>query len=89
VHEVQDTAAAIRRFVAALGRRLAAEGDVSDLAIFGQLKADLEQARTAAVLGLRAQGFTDTQIARGLGIRQQSVSERWPSGGGQREERWP
>jgi hypothetical protein len=71
----EDTAGAAERLPAATCRRIITEGPDA-LALLCDLAGALEQGRTTAVLGLRAAGYTDGQIAAGLGISQQAVSKR-------------
>jgi len=75
---VEDDAFAgfARRIVAAFGRRIAV-GDVEDLRLLSSLSADVDTALRAAVTGLRANGFTWSQIADRLGVTKQSAQERF------------
>jgi hypothetical protein len=68
--ELDEFSAAARRFTKALGRR-AADADPEDLAYLLALEHDLADAKRAAVNGLRAQGRSWEDIARGLCMTRQ------------------
>lgn len=72
----REIAGATVRFVRALGWRLA-EADPEDLALLGQVRAELDRAYTNAIGGLR-ENFSDAQIGEALGITRQAVRQRWP-----------
>ena len=74
--ENDDYAAFTRRVVAAQGRRIAA-GDIDNLAGLGTLAEDVERAVTTAVAGLRAAGFSWSEIAGRLGVTRQAAQQRW------------
>lgn len=65
-----------RRIIAAFGRRIAV-GDVEDLRLLATLSTDVDVALREGVKGLRANGFTWTQIADRLGVTKQSAQERF------------
>lgn len=70
--ETHEYAQASRRFVRALGARLA-DGDPEDLAEIGRVREELEAATRVAVNGLREQGRSWDDIAKGLGITRQGA----------------
>lgn len=72
-----DVASGLVRQLAAFGRRVG-QGDPDELTFLKQLRAELDTALAAAVLGLRAAGFSDGQIGRELGVTGQAVNKRWP-----------
>lgn len=72
-----DTYAAFsRRVIAAHARRIAT-GDIEALPDLTALYDDLDQAVHDAVLGLRACGYSWTEIATRLGITRQAAHQRW------------
>lgn len=75
--ETHEIAAAVCRLVLAIGRR-AAEGDPEDLAELFRIEDTVAIALAAAVDGLRAQGRSDSEIGRVLGVTKQAVAQRWP-----------
>jgi hypothetical protein len=76
--EMADCEGAVVRQIRAMGRHIAEEGfDATELEVLRLWQEELTAARTAAVRGLQARGFSDTEIARGLGISQQAVSKQW------------
>jgi DNA-directed RNA polymerase specialized sigma24 family protein len=77
--ETHELVGAIERMLDALGDRVAAE-DPPDLLYFELLRARLKATYRRAVDGQRRSGFTDRDIGEALGIRRQSVEERWPRG---------
>jgi DNA-directed RNA polymerase specialized sigma24 family protein len=76
VVENDDYAAFARRILAAYGRRVA-QGDVEALRALINLGRDIEQATDTAVTGLRAHGYSWTEIADRLGISRQAAHQRW------------
>lgn len=74
--ENDEYAAFIRRVLRAYTRRVAT-GDVEALADMNRLATDLDQAITDAVTGLRACGYSWTEISRPLGITRQAAQQRW------------
>lgn len=75
--ETPEVAAAARRLLRAVGKRVATE-DPEDLAILRTLDAELEQAWMNAITGLRQTGYSDAQIGEALGVKKQAVQQRWP-----------
>ncbi len=76
VIENDEYAAFTRRIVKAYSRRVAA-GDIEALASMVTLAADVEAAIQDAVVGLRAFGYSWTDIANRLGISRQAARQRW------------
>jgi DNA-directed RNA polymerase specialized sigma24 family protein len=71
-----EYAAFVRRAIRGHARRVAA-GDVEALADMVALSAELEQALQTAVDGLRAFGYSWTEIADRLGVSRQAARQRW------------
>jgi hypothetical protein len=65
--DTEDVAAGTIRLIKRVCERIAEECDAEGL--------------SAAVLGLRAHGTSDVQIAAALGRKRQAISKRWPGGG--------
>jgi hypothetical protein len=82
VVENPEYVAFTRRIVRAYGRRVAS-GDVEALPELALLVSDVEQATRAAVRGLRAFGYSWSEIAARLGVSRQAAQMRW----GDRAER--
>ncbi|NUW30740.1 hypothetical protein HTZ77_04790 [Nonomuraea sp. SMC257] len=76
VVENDQYAAFLQRAIRAYGRRIAA-GDVEALADAVDLIDELDAAIAHAVNGLRAQGYSWTDIARPLTISRQAAQQRW------------
>ena len=76
VAENDEYAAFTRRIVRAYSRRVAA-GDIEALASMVTLAHDVETAIQDAVIGLRAFGYSWTDIATRLGISRQAARQRW------------
>lgn len=76
VVENTEFAAFARRIIRAHGRRVAT-GDVEALRDLVALSADLDQAITAAVVGLRTYGYSWAEIGSRLGISRQAAQQRW------------
>lgn len=74
--ENDDYASFVRRIVRAHGRRIAA-GDVEGLAALAALSADVDNALTAAVTGLRDVGYSWAEIGARLGMSRQAAQQRW------------
>jgi CRP-like cAMP-binding protein len=69
----------VRRLLRALSRRVGQEyGVVEDLVLFRDLEVELQTQYAAAVAGLRKLGYSNTDIARVLGVSRQAVAKRWP-----------
>ena len=71
-----EYAAFVQRIIRAHSRRVAA-GDVDALAALVALSGELDQAISDAVGGLRAWGYSWTEIAARLGITRQGAQQRW------------
>ncbi|MEU1843838.1 hypothetical protein [Micromonospora sediminicola] len=69
-------AAFARRIIRAHGRRVA-DGDVEALRDLVALSSAIDQAITDAVVGLRAFGYSWTEIGQRLGISRQAAQQRW------------
>lgn len=67
-----------RRILRAVGRRVGT-ADPEDLAELLALRADLDGAIDAAVLGMRQTGYSWAEIARGSGTTKQAAFARWAS----------
>ena len=71
-----STLAFARRAIRAHARRVAA-GDVDALAEMTGLAAELDEAITQAVTGLRNTGYSWAEIAARLGVTRQAAQQRW------------
>lgn len=80
VRDNEKFAAAARRFLRALARRVAG-GDIEGIALLLGLAVELATAIQDAVNGLRAHGFTWDEIAARAGIKRQTAWERWGKAG--------
>ncbi|MER7893567.1 hypothetical protein ABTX15_27505 [Micromonospora sp. NPDC094482] len=69
-------AAFARRIIRAHGRRVAA-GDVEALGDLVALSAAIDDAIGDAVIGLRAFGYSWSEIGQRLGISKQAAQQRW------------
>jgi hypothetical protein len=76
VVENDEYAAFVRRIIRAFARRVAT-GDVEALRDMVGLSALLDDAIGDAVKGLRAHGYSWTEIADRLGITRQAAHQRW------------
>jgi hypothetical protein len=74
--ENDEYAAFVRRAIRAHARRVAA-GDVDALADMTGLAADLYEAISLAVIGLRNIGYSWAEIAVRLGVTRQAAQQRW------------
>ena len=74
--ENDEYAAFVRRVIRGHARRVAA-GDVDALADMTGLSAELDQAITQAVTGLRNIGYSWAEIAARLGVTRQAAQQRW------------
>lgn len=74
--ETPDVAAAVKRMIRAIGRRVGQE-DPSSLASLVMLEDALARAWRDAVNDLRGAGFSDREIGEALGVSQQAVQQRW------------
>jgi hypothetical protein len=66
----------IRRILRAYSRRVA-DGDVEALSLMTGLADELDNAIAQAVKGLRAQGYSWTEIGDRLGVTRQAARQRW------------
>ena len=76
VVENDQYAAFIRRVIAAYSRRVAA-GDIDAIIDMTSIAAELDDAITEAVTGLRAAGYSWADIAARLGVTRQAAQQRW------------
>ena len=76
VVENDEYAAFVRRILRAHAR-LIASGDVEALGDMVALSSVLDDAISDAVVGLRAHGYSWTDIAQRLGITRQAAHQRW------------
>jgi hypothetical protein len=66
----------IRRILRAYSRRIA-DGGIEALSLMTRLAGELDDAIGQAVKGLRAQGYSWTEIGDRLGITRQAARQRW------------
>ena len=78
ITENSEYAAFARRILRAYSRRVAA-GDVESLAHLISLSEDIDSAIQDAVNGLRASGYSWTEIGARLGVTRQAAQQRWGS----------
>ena len=76
VVENDEYAAFCRRIIRAHARRIAT-GDIEALADLVHLSAELDTAIGHAVTGLRAHGYSWTEIAARLGVTRQAAHQRF------------
>jgi hypothetical protein len=76
ITENDEYAAFLRRAIRAYSRRIA-RGDIDALTDMTTLAADLDQAISEAVTGLRAHGYSWAEIGLRLGITRQAAQQRW------------
>jgi hypothetical protein len=76
VTENSEYAAFARRILRAYSRRIA-NGDVESLTHLINLADDIDVAIQQAVNGLRATGYSWTEIGARLGITRQAAQQRW------------
>ena len=69
-------AAFVRRVIAAYSRRVVA-GDIDAISDMTGLAAELDEAISQAVTGLRAAGYSWAGIAARLGVTRQAAQQRW------------
>lgn len=69
----------LERMVRALGRRLA-DADVESLVVVWRLRKELDRAEAQAVAGMRANGYSNTDMAKALGVSRQAMQQRFPGG---------
>ena len=77
--ETWDKIGCVVRMLRAVGRDFA-EGriDTTALELVKQVRAEYDALLDVAVPALRESGYSDREIGDGLGMRRQSVWERWP-----------
>ena len=76
VRENDEYAAFARRVLRAYARRVA-DGDVEALILMFGLAAEIDDAITEAVKGLRATGYSWAEIGSRLGVTRQAAQQRW------------
>ena len=76
VVENDQYAAFVRRVIAAYSRRVAA-GDIDAISDMTGIAAELDEAISHAVTGLRSAGFSWADIAARLGVTRQAAQQRW------------
>jgi hypothetical protein len=76
-YETADVASAVLRLVRAVGRRCA-DGDPEDLAELVAIDHAVHDWMAKAVDGLRANDYSDADIAEVLGVTKQAVWQRFP-----------
>lgn len=80
--EIPEIIEGTERMILANGRRVAEQGDYTDLPLLRDLHQTVATAMATAVEGLRARDYSDADIARGLGVTPQAVNKNWPRRGG-------
>lgn len=78
VVENDEYAAFIRRVIRAYSRRIAA-GDIDAIADMAALADQIDAAVTDAITGLRATGYSWSDIAQRLNVTRQAAQQRWGS----------
>jgi hypothetical protein len=76
VVENDEYAAFVRRVLRAYARRVA-DGDLEALLLMFGLAAEIDDAITEAVKGLRTFGYSWAEIGSRLGITRQAAQQRW------------
>jgi hypothetical protein len=76
VVENDEYAAFARRILRAYARRIA-DGDVEALTLMLGLAAEIDDAISQAVKGLRKSGYSWAEIGARLGITRQAAQQRW------------
>jgi hypothetical protein len=79
VVENDEFAAFVRRVVGAHGRRVGT-GDVDALADLVALSEHIDRAIGDAITGLRAFGYSWSDIAARIGVTRQAAQQRWGRG---------
>ena len=77
--ENDQYAALVRRVIAAYSRRVAA-GDIDAISDMTSIAAELDDAISQAVTGLRMAGYSWADIAERLGVTRQAAQQRWGRG---------
>lgn len=78
--ETREYVGFVRRSIRGLTQRVGAEADIDSLPEMIALAGQLDEAIDAAVMGIRAAGYSWTDIARRLGISKQAAAKRWSGG---------
>jgi hypothetical protein len=78
ITENDDYAAFVRRVMHAYSRRIAA-GDIDAITEMASIAAEFDGAIRCAIHGLRARGYSWTDIGIRLGITRQAAQQRWGS----------
>lgn len=76
VVENDEYTAFLRRAIRALARRVCG-GDIEAITGMAQLSGDLDYAIRIAVIGLRAKGYSWTEIGTRLGVTRQAAQQRY------------
>lgn len=77
--ESWDITGAVVRMIRSLARRFAdGEDDPTALEHVRAIRAEYESLLDVAVPALRRAGYSDREIADGLGVTRRAVSKRWP-----------
>ena len=76
VVENDQYAAFVRRVIAAYSRRIAA-GDIDAISDMTSIAAELDDAISQAVTGLRAAGYSWADIPARLAVTRQAAQQRW------------
>jgi hypothetical protein len=76
VRENDEYAAFARRVLRAYARRVA-DGDIEALTLMTDLAAEIDDAISQAVTGLRAFGYSWAEIGTRLGVTRQAAQQRW------------
>jgi hypothetical protein len=76
VRENDEYAAFARRVLRAYARRIA-DGDVEALTLMTDLAEEIDTAINQAVTGLRAFGYSWSEIGSRLGVTRQAAQQRW------------
>ena len=76
VRENDEYAAFARRVLRAYARRVAT-GDIEALTLMLGLSAEIDDAISQAVTGLRAFGYSWAEIGSRLGVTRQAAQQRW------------
>ena len=76
VVETDDFSRFVSRIIRAFSRRVAA-GDIACLSLLTSLRVEIDEGMSNAVAGLRAEGYSWSEIGTAVGITKQSAYERW------------
>ena len=76
--ETAEFGGMVRRMVRAYGRRVAeGAGDIAELGPLAQLSADVDAIIADTVTGLRAAGYSWTDVGRELGVTRQAAQQKY------------